>query len=60
MRRTALTAAKVIPDVLAGLNLASGLKLRIQYGDVVVTRAGVRLEESLAVDQPTVMVRMCP
>jgi len=54
--RADLTAAKVIPDVLTGLDPVHGVKLQIAYGDTQITTKGSRLERSETLTAPSVQV----
>ncbi|EIE26451.1 PEBP-like protein [Coccomyxa subellipsoidea C-169] len=51
-----LTAAKVIPDVISGIDPAPGVALKIQYGDTPITTKGGRLPRPETLNAPSVQV----
>nr|QOL01143.1 putative extracellular protein CSOL_066 [Pseudococcomyxa simplex] len=51
-----LTAAKVIPDVISGIDPEPGVALNIQYGDTPITTKGGRLTRSEVSSAPSVQV----
>ena len=55
--REDLTAAKVIPDVISGIDPAPGVALKIQYGDTPITTKGGRLPRPETLNAPSVQVR---
>ena len=54
--RAQLIAAKVIPDVIDGVDLGKGINLQIKYGAVSVTSGGDQVQLSQTVQAPTVQV----
>ena len=49
-----LTAAKVIPDVLNGVDPSHGVQMKVVYGNVTVDSKGIRLTRAETANPPTV------
>ncbi|CAL5227444.1 g10409 [Coccomyxa viridis] len=51
-----LTSAKVIPDVLSGVDLTHGVHLTVKYGDVTVDTKGLSLTRAQTASAPSVEI----
>ena len=56
IHRADLTSAKVIPDVLSGIDLTHGVHLTVKYGDVTVDTKGIRLTRAQTASAPSVEI----
>lgn len=54
MHRSDLTDAKVIPDVLNGVDTSHGVQIQLKYGDTTVDSKGIRLTKAETASAPSV------